>query len=124
MEYSIHKRRKLRPSKRQKAILPAPVIERTVVGARQQRREHAPSVARPEPDHVVAPEPPVIVTEPPAATNENEPAYVSDRRELVRLIHQTQSFPVGLQRTIAEPSPPEKVATGSVVQRRPLPDDE
>lgn len=116
MQYSIHKRRKLRTGKRQKAILPSPVVERTHAGARQSRKEHAPAIARPDPDHVIAAPPPVAVAPP-------EPAF-ADRRELVRIIHQTQSFPVGLQRTITEHPPPEKVATGSVVAPRPLPPDE
>jgi hypothetical protein len=35
----------------------------------------------------------------------DEPAYVVERRELVRIIHQSASFPVGLQRTITESRP-------------------
>jgi len=121
MQYSIHKRRKLKTGKRQKSVLSAPVVERVVTGARRARQEIVPAAAVPEPDRVIAPEPeaPVIVAEAP------EPSF-ADRRELIRIIHQTQSFPVGLQRTFTPLPPPEpdKVASGSVVAKRPTLDDD
>jgi hypothetical protein len=120
MQYSIHKRRKLKTGKRQKAVLTAPVVERAVTRARRSRQELAPAITRPEPDHVIAPEPepPVIVAE----AESPEPAF-ADRRELIRIIHQT---PVGLQRTFTPlpPPRPDQVAAGSVVAKRPTLDDE
>ena len=121
MQYSIHKRRKLKTGKRQKAVLSAPVVERAVTGARRSRQELPPVIAQPDPDRVIAtePEPPVIVAEPESP----EPAF-ADRRELIRIIHQT---PVGLQRTFTPlPAPPEpsQLASGSVVAKRPTFDDE
>ena len=109
MQYSIHKRRRLRIGRREH-VAPA-VTERTHAGAKQHREEHAPAIARADPDELIAPVP----VEP------DEPAHVVDRRELVRIIHQSASFPVGLQRTITESRPIDHAepAHAAAEQRRP-----
>ena len=111
MQYSIHKRRRLRIGRREQ-VAPA-VTERTLASARQHREEHARAIAGPDPDHLVAPVPAEV-----AALPAEEP-HVVDRRELVRIIHQSASFPVGLQRTITETRPIDHAEPAAAEHRRP-----